>query len=225
MEGENPEQIGALRLLAIATGKRGNADMNWNLILDILIAALLIPTIVYAVILNRRLGALRKNRDELAKVIEAFNEATVRAQSSIPGLRKSSEDAAGRVREQVERAQVLRDDLAYMIERADTMANRLETAVRSARGEAKPSPKGAEPVAATTVVAQPVRQMNEDVGTSREPARREPSVAAMPTRTATRLSEPRKAMAVAAEPDQEFSVDDERSEAERELLRALQSAR
>ncbi|TAN55713.1 MAG: hypothetical protein EPN20_19925, partial [Magnetospirillum sp.] len=107
--------------------------MDWKVALDIVVSLLLIATIGYAVRLNSRLSALRKNRDDLAKTIINFNEATMRAESSIPKLRKAAEDAGQTLQERVEKAQSLRDDLAFMIERADTMANRLENAVRSAR--------------------------------------------------------------------------------------------
>ncbi len=161
--------------------------MDWKIILDIVVSVLLVATIGYAVMLNSRLTALRKNRDDLAKIIVAFNEATVRAEASIPKLRKAAEDAGSGLHERVEKAQSLRDDLAFMIERADTMANRLENAVRSARTEARPS-------------APPPR-----VGMQGARAAQQATVAAA---------------AAASDVDA-----DERSEAERELLRALQAMR
>ncbi|MGE5502940.1 MAG: DUF6468 domain-containing protein [Actinomycetota bacterium] len=157
--------------------------MDWKIILDILVSVLLIVTIGFAIRLNGRLSALRKNRDDMAKIIVNFNEATVRAESSIPKLRKAAEDAGQALQERVEKAQSLRDDLAFMIERADTMANRLENAVRSARTEVRSAPQAQGRISggkAATVAAA----------------------------------------AAASEQD-----GDERSEAERELLRALQSMR
>ncbi|MGC2855661.1 DUF6468 domain-containing protein [Novispirillum sp. DQ9] len=107
--------------------------MNFSLVLDLVIVALLVPTIIFAVVLNNRLAVLRKNREELARLVAAFNEATVRAESGIPRLRKTSEDSARALQEQAERARTLRDDLAFMIERAEGMAARLEGAVRQGR--------------------------------------------------------------------------------------------
>jgi hypothetical protein len=121
--------------------------LDWKIILDLLVSVLLVATIGYAVMLNQRLTQLRKNRDDLAKIIVSFNEATVRAESSIPKLRKAAEDAGQSLQERVEKAQSLRDDLAFMIERADTMANRLENAVRSARTEVKGAPAAVPPPA------------------------------------------------------------------------------
>lgn len=159
--------------------------MDYKLVLDIIIAILLAATIGYAVLLNNRLSQLRKNRDDLAKLVAAFNDATARAEAGIPKLKRATEEAGSTLQERVEKAQSLRDDLAFMIERADAMANRLEGSVRTARSEVKPSP--ASPPAAPRPVA---------------------------TRSAAPIS-------TAVNED----VDDERSEAERELLRALQSVR
>ncbi|TNC95529.1 MAG: Uncharacterized protein FD119_2353 [Stygiobacter sp.] len=180
--------------------------LDWKIILDLLVSVLLVATIGYAVMLNQRLTQLRKNRDDLAKIIVSFNEATVRAESSIPKLRKAAEDAGQSLQERVEKAQSLRDDLAFMIERADTMANRLENAVRSARTEVKGAPAAVPPPAprAQTGGAAQTGAMGAGGGFSPSSARAATMAAA----------------AAASEQDV-----DERSEAERELLRALQSMR
>ncbi len=170
--------------------------VDWKVVLDIVVSLLLIATIGYAVMLNSRLSSLRKNRDDLAKTIVNFNEATVRAESSIPKLRKAAEESGQILQERVEKAQSLRDDLAFMIERADTMANRLENAVRSARAD------GGR-VAASAAPAAPAAPLPRATGGSR--AAQQAAVAAA---------------AAGAEAE-----GDERSEAERELLRALQSMR
>ncbi|MEQ9448913.1 MAG: DUF6468 domain-containing protein, partial [Rhodospirillaceae bacterium] len=105
--------------------------MTTETILDIVVIVLLVPTIIYAVVLNRRLSALRRSREELAKVVNSFNEATMRAEAGIPKLKKATTEANHILKDRVEKAQSLRDDLAFMIERADELATRLEGAVRA----------------------------------------------------------------------------------------------
>jgi hypothetical protein len=168
-----------------------------NLLLDVIIIVLLAATIVYAVMLNSRLAQLRDNRDDLARLVAAFNDATARAESGIPKLRRATEDAGMALQERVEKAQTLRDDLAFMIERADSMAGKLENSVRQAREEARP----AAPAPAMPQVA-PARAPRA--------AKAEPAPAPPPVEPAPSLADP---------------MDDERSEAERELLRALQAVR
>lgn len=160
--------------------------MTPTMILDIVIVALLLPTIVFAVTLNSRLNALRKNKDQLGRLINSFNEATIRAEASIPKLKKTAEEAGQALHERVEKARALRDDLAFMVDRADSMAAKLEGTVRTARNEVKPTP-----------------------APKLTPARRTISSTTMPLGSGEE-----------GEPDE-----DDRSEAERELLRALQSAR
>lgn len=181
--------------------------MDWKIILDLLVSVLLVATIGYAVMLNQRLTQLRKNRDDLAKIIVSFNEATVRAESSIPKLRKAAEDAGQSLQERVEKAQSLRDDLAFMIERADTMANRLENAVRSARSDVRSGAAPAPAKEGSRMAAPPER-----ITAERAPSER------------TSGQGSRAATVAAAAAAADMDVDD-RSEAERELLRALQSMR
>jgi hypothetical protein len=174
-------------------------DDKLNLLLDVIIIVLLAATIVYAVILNSRLAQLRDNRDDLARLVAAFNDATARAESGIPRLRRAAEEAGTALQERVEKAQTLRDDLAFMIERADSMAGKLENSVRLAREEVR------TPAAAAPAMPQvaPARGSRKGAGATAEPP--------LPP-------EPE-------EPHFSESAEDERSEAERELLRALQAVR
>jgi hypothetical protein len=109
--------------------------MTFAMILDVLVVLLLVPTIIFAVILNGRLSALRKNREELGRLIAAFNDATVRAEAGIPRLKRTSEEASKALQEKVEKAQMLRDDLAFMIERADQRRFVMRKKVRASSRE------------------------------------------------------------------------------------------
>lgn len=244
--------------------------MTTGMVLDIVVILLLVPTIIYAVILNRRLTALRRSRDELSKVVSSFNEATMRAEAGIPKLKKATTEANHTLKDRVEKAQTLRDDLAFMIERAEELAARLEGAVRAARNEgaltqgpatappaasvsARPFAEqaapartygggvGMSPAAPSTLSAATLAQtaagfeetaaeLRNALGAARAEAARvagAPGGAAMPPRPKRAIGGERPLAerslaerAVAPDP-----VDEERSEAERELLKALQSAR
>ena len=189
--------------------------MDFRVLLDLIIALLLVATIGYAITLNNRLTALRRNRDQMAKIIASFNEATVRAESSIPKLRRAADEASGGLLERVEKAQSLRDDLAFMIERADTMANRLENAVRSARTEVRTPP------VAAAAPATPPRAQWSGAGMASTPSA--PLTSSSPGPVFGRAAQQATLAAVGAASEEDEI--DERSEAERELLRALQSMR
>ena len=104
--------------------------------LDIVIAALLVATIIYGSILNRKLGALRSNKAELDVLIQSFNDACMRAEAGVRNLR-SATDEAHRLQQYLSRGQVLRDDISFLIDRGTGLADRLEGNVRSARSEAQ----------------------------------------------------------------------------------------
>jgi hypothetical protein len=243
------------------------------MILDVVVILLLVPTIVYAIILNRRLTALRRSREELSKVVNSFNEATMRAEAGIPKLKKATTEANHTLKDRVEKAQTLRDDLAFMIERAEELASRLEGAVRAARteGAAVHGPAAAPATAAPrplTETAAPARtygagmsapstlsaatlaqtaagfeetaaELRNALGAARAEARAAEArgavpqgmvaaglATAAPARAGTTYESnvppprPKRGERPFVDP-----VEEERSEAERELLKALQSAR
>ena len=110
--------------------------MTPSIALDILVAVLLVTTIAYAMVLNRKLSHMRKHRAALENISASFADATSRARESTLKLRGSTEE----LRECTGRAGAIRDDLQFLIERATATADRLEDGVRSARaGGASPS--------------------------------------------------------------------------------------
>ena len=86
--------------------------------LDSLIIALLVATIVYASILNRRLTRFRDNRVELERATRAFAEAALRADAGIKSLRAAAEETSKALDEKLIRAQQMRDDLTYLLDSA-----------------------------------------------------------------------------------------------------------
>ncbi|MFQ5618931.1 MAG: DUF6468 domain-containing protein [Rhodospirillales bacterium] len=111
--------------------------MPFSLALDVLVAVLLVITIGYAMVLNRRLGRLRRDKSELEKLAATFGQATARAEESIGTLKKT----ADALKERIDNAQALRDDLAFLIDRGGSAADRLEETVRAARKEGGSRPR------------------------------------------------------------------------------------
>lgn len=159
---------------------------NFEMIINLIIICLLIPTIIYAYRLNKNLTLLRENQNSLAKLVNALNDATFKAENSIPKLKSVTEHSSEDLKEVVDSAKNLKDDLLFINERADNLADRLENVIRDGRGlkEAKPAPLPNEPVY-------------------------EKKSFFARTAPATR--------------SEDFGVEDSRSEAEMELLKALRS--
>ena len=106
---------------------------NLELIINVIIIALLIPTIVYAYRLNNNLKALRQNQQSLAQLVNALNEATFKAENSIPKLKSVTEHSSEGLKEVVDSAKELKDDLLFINERADNLADRLENVISNSR--------------------------------------------------------------------------------------------
>ena len=106
---------------------------NLEFIIDIVIIALLIPTIIYAYNLNKSLNMLRQNQKSMAQLISALNEATFKAESSIPKLKSVTEHSSEGLKEVVDNAKELKNDLLFINERADSLADRLENVISSSR--------------------------------------------------------------------------------------------
>lgn len=106
---------------------------NLEFIIDIVIIALLIPTIIYAYNLNKSLNLLRQNQKSLAQLVSALNEATFKAESSIPKLKSVTEHSSEGLKEVVDNAKEIKNDLLFINERADSLADRLENVISSSR--------------------------------------------------------------------------------------------
>ena len=105
--------------------------MAFSIALDLLVAGLLLITICYAMVLNKKIGNLRRDKTELQKMAAAFNTATTKADKSLKNLKNTAEDLGDRI----EKAQSLRDDLMFLTERGSTAADKLEGLVRTARDQ------------------------------------------------------------------------------------------
>lgn len=104
-----------------------------ELLINLIIIGLLIPTIIYAYRLNKNLSLLRQNQNSLAKLIQSLNEATIKAEHSIPKLKTATESTSGELKEVVDNAKLLKDDLMFINERADNLADRLENVIHDGR--------------------------------------------------------------------------------------------
>jgi hypothetical protein len=110
--------------------------MTPTLISDITVAFLLITTIGYVAVLNRRLGVLRDDKAKLEELIKGLNAASINAQAGIAGLRQATEEVGRDLEKELVAGRSLRDDLHSLIERGGSVADRLEGTIRARREEA-----------------------------------------------------------------------------------------
>ena len=215
---------------------------------DAIVALLLIATIGYSMVLNRRLGAVRNDREKFEVLVRNLNAASQRAEAAVTNLRVTADDLSRRLEKKVEEAKALSDDLTYMMERGGGIADKLANQIRAGRDalkpdlqpEAKPAPKPqpraehvVEPVAPAAkpapqaeaasrrAAAEPVQRQTQASATPR-PAFLRPE----PIRVEPRVAVP-AAAAASAEPVAEPVLEraNAPSRAERDLLRALAARR
>lgn len=105
--------------------------MEWTL--ELVLIVLLGATLFQAIRLERALGVLKRDRASLESLVVGFNASTHQAESGIQRLRSAVDGAGRQIDAQLSKSVSLKDDLAFLTERGDRLADRLDTLVRSAR--------------------------------------------------------------------------------------------
>lgn len=123
------------------------AGMEW--LLEIALVGLLAATLFHALRLERALGVLKRDRAVLEDLVTGFNASTRQAEAGIDRLRDAAEGAGRQVARQIEAASLLKDDLIFLTERGERLADRIDALVRSGR------PLASEP--ARPAIAEPAR--------------------------------------------------------------------
>jgi len=112
--------------------------MSLPLAADGIVSILLLITICYAMILSRKLNALRRDKVALKALVTQLADASASAEAGVAGLRAAAHDIGRTLEKKLQDAQSLRDDLVYMIERGGATADRLEGTLRTRREAATP---------------------------------------------------------------------------------------
>ena len=108
-----------------------------ELIFEIILAVLLCTAIGYGFTLNRRILELRKDQESLDKLAKSFANSTSRAEASIIQLKLTSDATSQALDQTLKQAGGIREDLVYLIERGNKLADILESDIRSR--ESRPS--------------------------------------------------------------------------------------
>ena len=99
--------------------------MIWSLLIEVLLVLLLTATIYFAIRLNKRLTVLRVEKEQLEKLITQFELVADRAHSSLSGLRATADQVKSDLDDATDKSHAMRDELAFLIERADINAEKL----------------------------------------------------------------------------------------------------
>lgn len=105
--------------------------------INVVVVGLLVTTISYCWVLNKRIRILQDSRSDMAEMLKHFDESTRRAEGSIAQLQGASRKIAETIENRLEKANLMADDLTFLMERASRLADRLENATTS---KPKPAP-------------------------------------------------------------------------------------
>ena len=95
-------------------------------------------TLFHALRLERALGVLRRDRAALEELIAGFNESTRQAEGGIERLRTVADGAGRQIARQVEQANALKNDLSFLTERGEKLADQLDDLIRQSRPGREP---------------------------------------------------------------------------------------
>lgn len=108
--------------------------MPFGMILESVVAILLLVTVGYCYVLDRRLQALRSGREELLGVVQNLDAAIGRAQTTILDLKANAGDTARVLEGRIDKAQGLADELSLMVQSGNSIAERLADRPGASRG-------------------------------------------------------------------------------------------
>jgi hypothetical protein len=205
--------------------------MTLALMVEIVVAVLLVVTLAISLVLNRRLGNLRANQDEMRRLIGDFDKALTKARHGLNELKATSATVDTAHEERMKAAKTLRDELGFMIETGDRLADRLAGEASGNRAARQERPAAADRIVADRAGME--RVLERAAMERPEPMR--PTMRNGETRNANGAATPvtpfpPKKPSIPPMPSsaggnaRDFKIEP-RSEAERELLMALRQAR
>ena len=101
---------------------------NLTFYLELGLEVLLALTLVYCVILERRLAAVRKGQEGLKRHIGELNMAIAGAGASLRALKSAAGEAAQTLDERLKRARLHIDELSVLTASGERIAQRMESA-------------------------------------------------------------------------------------------------
>src|ERR1700743_1849714 len=99
-----------------------------GLIVELALTGLLAVTLVYCIVLERRLSAVRKGQEGLKSTIGELNDAITHAGASMRALKASAAGAADTLDARMGRARTLIDELSLLTASGDRIAERFDRA-------------------------------------------------------------------------------------------------
>jgi hypothetical protein len=110
----------------------------YGLVIECLVAVLLLLTIGYCVILNRRLARLRADEGSFRETIAELVSATDSAERAIAGLKMTVRDCDDTLGERLRASEAVREDLGQELSRGEQLLSRIARIVVVAQEARRP---------------------------------------------------------------------------------------
>ena len=104
-------------------------------VLDLVVMLLLGVTIFYAVRLSKSLNVIRDSRGEMAKMMKDLTRNIEKAEDAIHRLKNTAKDSGKDLQVIINESRALSEELQFINESSDSLARRLEQAVDKGRGK------------------------------------------------------------------------------------------
>lgn len=111
--------------------------MILTLSLDFIVIALLIATIAYAVVLNKRLQKLDASKDELKIFLETFAHSLDQAKMGVDHLKNVSYETTKELQNSIKESRSLRDELSFFIDSGEKTISKLEKLLLTSKTKQK----------------------------------------------------------------------------------------
>lgn len=119
--------------------------MSFELIANIVVAVLLVATIGFAFVLNRRLQSMKDEQAVMGRLISGLNLATAKAQEGIYELRSVAQTTEETLKQKIVEARALADELQLITETGNNLAKRIETGLTARKAADMPAPRMTKP--------------------------------------------------------------------------------
>jgi hypothetical protein len=129
-------------------------------LLDLILIGVVAAGLVQAVRLIRHLRELKQSRAEMERFVRDFNATVLRAENGIRTLKQTARENGDDLEKLVGKAGLIRDELQFIVESADHLAERLTSAASVA-----PRPDALRP-------AEPARSETPSAAVTPMPARK-----------------------------------------------------
>jgi DnaJ-domain-containing protein 1 len=105
--------------------------LSLNFLLDIILVGLLMATIGYCVVLNKRLSTMRDAQDDLRQLSQEFDQAIVKSKLGVDELKVAAQNASNDIQGEIQQAKELIEELQLINASSTRIADRLQENVEN----------------------------------------------------------------------------------------------